>query len=61
MENRVIGRVIEIKELQELYASLFKDAADYVKVVEALSKKTKGLTRNEILAATKLQSGGTFS
>jgi hypothetical protein len=29
--------------------------------VEALCKKTKGLTRNEILEATKLQSGGTFS
>lgn len=48
-------------EFKNLYASLFRDAADYIKVVEALSKKTKGLTRSEILAATKLQSGGTFS
>ncbi|MDR2448353.1 MAG: AAA family ATPase [Prevotellaceae bacterium] len=48
-------------EFKNLYASLFRDASDYIKVVKALSKKTKGLTRNEILAATKLQSGGTFS
>ena len=48
-------------EFNNLYASLFRDATDYVKVVEALSKKTKGLTRNEILETTKLQSGGRFS
>jgi AAA+ ATPase superfamily predicted ATPase len=48
-------------EFKNLYASLFRDASDYIKIVEALSKKTKGLTRNEILAATKLQSGGSFS
>jgi AAA+ ATPase superfamily predicted ATPase len=48
-------------EFKNLYTSLFRDSSGYIKVVEALSKKTKGLTRNEILAATKLQSGGTFS
>jgi AAA+ ATPase superfamily predicted ATPase len=55
-------RDAELKnEFNNLYASLFRDASDYIKVVEALSKKVKGLTRNEILAATKLQSGGSFS
>jgi len=48
-------------EFKNLYASLFKNTTDYVKIAEALSKKTKGLTRNEILETTKLQSGGTFS
>jgi len=62
IDNLFFERDAELKnEFKNLYASLFKDAADYIKVVEALSKKTKGLTRNEILEATKMQSGGTFS
>jgi len=62
IDNLFFKRDAELQnEFKNLYASLFKDATDYVKIVEALSKKTKGLTRNEILEATKLQSGGTFS
>jgi len=62
VDNLFFKHDAELKnEFKNLYASLFKDATDYVKIVEALSKKTKGLTRNEILEATKLQSGGTFS
>jgi AAA+ ATPase superfamily predicted ATPase len=62
IDNMFFTHEAELKnEFKNLYASLFRDASDYIKVVEALSKKTKGLTRNEILAVTKLQSGGTFS
>jgi len=62
IDNLFFERDAELKnEFKHLYAALFKDATDYVKVVEALSKKTKGLTRNEILKVTKMQSGGTFS
>jgi DNA-binding MarR family transcriptional regulator len=62
IDNMFFTYDAELKnEFNNLYASLFRDANDYIKVVEALSKKTKGLTRNEILAVTKLQSGGTFS
>ena len=62
IDNLFFTRDAELKnEFKNLYASLFRDATGYVKVVEALSKKTKGLTRNEILETTKLQSGGTFS
>jgi AAA+ ATPase superfamily predicted ATPase len=62
IDNMFFTGDAELKnEFKNLYASLFRDASDYIKVVEALSKKTKGLTRNEILVATKLQSGGTFS
>jgi DNA-binding MarR family transcriptional regulator len=62
IDNIFFAHDAELKnEFKNLYASLFRDASDYIKVVEVLSKKTKGLTRNEILAATKLQSGGTFS
>jgi hypothetical protein len=48
-------------EFSNLYASLFKFSEKYVKVVEALSKKLKGLTREEILKATKHPDGGTFT
>jgi DNA-binding MarR family transcriptional regulator len=62
IDNLFFGHDAELKnEFGNLYASLFKDSAGYIKIVEALSKKTKGLTRNEILQATKMQSGGTFS
>ena len=62
IDNLFFGYDAELKnEFNNLYASMFRDATGYVKIVEALSKKTKGLTRNEILEATKLQSGGTFS
>jgi predicted AAA+ superfamily ATPase len=44
-------------EFSNLYASLFKNSEDYVEIVSALSKKNKGLTRNEIIAFTKKESG----
>jgi hypothetical protein len=44
-------------EFENLYASLFKNSGDYIKVVEALSTKMKGLRRGEILKFTKLKSG----
>jgi hypothetical protein len=45
-------------EFQNLYASLFKQAENHLKIVEILSKKAKGLTREEIIKATKLSNGG---
>jgi AAA+ ATPase superfamily predicted ATPase len=47
-------------EFEFLFRSLFKDSANYRKVVELLSKKLKGLTRDEISENLKL-SGGEFS
>ncbi len=48
-------------EFNALYASLFDKSEHYVKVVEALSKKNKGLTRDEILEATHLVNNGHFT
>lgn len=48
-------------EFEELYASLFEQSNNYIKVVETLSKINKGLTREELLAATKMESSGYFS
>lgn len=53
------GRLAD--EFDSLYASLFEKSENYIKVVEALSKKNKGLTREEILDATQLPNNGHFS
>ena len=48
-------------EFENLYASLFKNSHLHELVVKALATKGKGLSRNEILEATKLSSGGGFT
>lgn len=48
-------------EFDALYNSLFEKSENYIKIVEALSTKNKGLTREEILQATKLEMNGHFS
>ena len=48
-------------EFEELYATLFKNSGKYVKVIIALSSKTKGLNRDEIIRETGLKSGGALS
>jgi len=48
-------------EFKKLYASLFKQSERYVKIVEALGKKRKGLTREEIIDATGYSDGGTLT
>lgn len=48
-------------EFQNLYASLFTNYDNHIKVVEALAKKKKGLTRAEITEITNLSTGGTLT
>lgn len=48
-------------EFEALYSVLFNRPEKYIKVIEALSRKKCGLSRNEILKVSKLQDGGTFS
>jgi hypothetical protein len=45
-------------EFKNLYASLFKNHENYVKIVEALAQKAKGLSRDEIISLSKLPDGG---
>ena len=47
-----------INEFSNLYASLFKNSEIHVSIIEALAKKNKGLTRQEIIEATGIKSGG---
>ena len=45
-------------EFDNLYKSLFRYSDNHIAMVKILSTKTKGLTRAEILKATKLSDGG---
>lgn len=49
------------REFGNLYASLFKNSEQHEQVVTALASKNKGLARAEIIAQTKLNSGGGLS
>ncbi len=45
-------------EFKQLFHSLFDHAASHIDVIKALARKGKGLTRNEIIEACRLTSGG---
>jgi hypothetical protein len=45
-------------EFDNLYHSLFQKAERHVQIIEALSKKTKGLSREDLLKASKMPNGG---
>jgi uncharacterized protein len=45
-------------EFQNLFQSLFKNAEKHLKVIEALSKKDRALSRNEIAKLSKISNGG---
>ena len=49
------------REFEEIYSTLFNNSGKYIKIVTALSKKLKGLTRDEIIKETGLTSGGGFT
>ena len=48
-------------EFSNLYASLFKNSAEYVRIVEVLAKKKSGYTRDEMLTQLILSDGGSFT
>lgn len=45
-------------EFDNLYRALFKNSDKHLAVVRAIAKKSKGLTRKEIIASTKLPESG---
>ncbi|MGJ7030974.1 AAA family ATPase [Niabella hirudinis] len=47
-----------VTEFDDLYRSLFNKAEKHILIIEALSKKAKGLTRDEIIVITKLPNAG---
>ncbi|MBC7867063.1 MAG: ATP-binding protein [Gloeobacteraceae cyanobacterium ES-bin-316] len=48
-------------EFENLYASLFKNYKWHTEIVKTLASKDRGMTREELVAATGLQSGGGFT
>lgn len=48
-------------EFSALYQSLFRHSEGHISIVEALSKKKAGMTREEILSATHLNDNTTFT
>ncbi len=48
-------------EFPKLFASLFENAENHIKVIRALAKKRKGLTRSEIMETSQLSEGGSAS
>ena len=65
--NQIIDRLCFSKtgllhdEFDNLFSSLFDNSNRHLKVIKALAKERKGMTRNEILQNTGLPTGGTFS
>jgi len=49
------------QEFSRLYSSLFENSEQYVKIVETLSKKRMGLTRNELIQYSGLHNSGNLS
>lgn len=47
-------------EYKQLYYSLFKNAENHVRMVEALAAKPNGLIRNELVKKVGISDGGTF-
>ncbi len=45
-------------EFENLYAALFRHSDDYIKIVEVLSRRMKGISRDEIIHGAKLKSNG---
>jgi uncharacterized protein len=45
-------------EFSRLYPALFENADNHIAVIKALAEKWQGLTRNEIIAFSKLTDGG---
>lgn len=48
-------------EFDKLYAALFEQHERHIKVIRALAKKQSGLTRNQLVRATQLPTGGSLS
>jgi len=48
-------------EFKNLYASLFLHSEKYISVVQACYQKWQGINSKELIAATKLKSGGTLT
>ena len=62
IDNLLFAENAELREeFDLLFRSLFDDANMYMRVVEVLSSKNIGLTRNEIISELSIQKGGNIT
>ena len=62
MDNLFFRKRAELwNEFNQLYRTLFSNSEQYIKVVEALSTRREGLTRQEIIRLTKISANGELS
>lgn len=62
IDRLIFKRNGELKnEFDNLYAALFRNSENYIKVASILNSKRSGLTRNEIKEEARLPSGGTLT
>lgn len=62
IDNLFFSENAELRmEFDFLYRSLFKNYDFYIKIIECIAKKNKGLSRQEITLDLKLQKGGNLS
>ena len=62
MDNLFFRKRAELwNEFNQLYRTLFSNSEQYIKVVDALSTKRRGLTRKEIIQCTRLPANGELS
>lgn len=50
-----------VDEFNHIFASLFSDAENHMKIVEVLSTSQKGITREQLILKSKISSGGTLT
>lgn len=50
-----------VDEFNHIFASLFDDSDNHIKIVEALATSQKGITREELILKSKISSGGTLT
>jgi len=62
IDEMYFSRSAELRnEFDNLYNSLFRNAENYINIIEALAKKGLGLTRSEILSEVKMPDGGSLT
>lgn len=50
-----------VNEFNNIFASLFDNSKNHNKIIEALATSQKGITREKLIAKSKINSGGTLS
>lgn len=50
-----------VDEFDNIFASLFDNSENHIKIIEALATSQKGITRDQLITKSKINSGGTLT